>query len=156
MENTFDDMKGNGIVGTRFADARRKDETKNSGAGLFVGAHGVEQSCGLNTRPRGERPQATNQRDDTGDIVGASQAEFMAEECCGHHAPGYGFAVLVDAVLRNGFESVGKGVAEIEDFAQPGFAFVSANDASFDFHVARDEQTDGLAIATKDLFHVFF
>src|SRR5712692_6049865 len=64
MENALDDVKGNGVVRPRFADAGREDETKNSAASFLVGAHGAEQSRGGNARPGRQRPQAANQRDD--------------------------------------------------------------------------------------------
>ena len=34
--------------------------------------------------------------------------DFVAEKRGGHHAPGDGFSVLVDAVLGDGFEGVAK------------------------------------------------
>src|SRR5260370_40152343 len=99
MENTIDDVKRNGVVRPRFADAGREHETKNSAARFLVGAHGAEQSRGGNARPRRQRPQASNQRDDAGNVISARQAEFVAEEGRGDYAPGYRFPVLIAAVF---------------------------------------------------------
>src|SRR5260370_38851074 len=109
MENALDDVKGNGVVRPRFADAGREDETKNSAASFLVGAHGAEQSRGGNARPGRQRPQAANQRDAAGNVISARQAELVAEEGRGHHAPGYRLPVLIPAVLLDAFLWIGAG-----------------------------------------------
>src|SRR5258708_408775 len=115
MKNALDDVKRNGVVRPRFADAGREDETKNSTASFLVGAHGAEQSRGGNARPGRQRPQAANQRDDAGNVISARQAELVAEEGRGDHAPGYGFTVLIAAgfcgALRGNGGSVDRNVA---------------------------------------------
>jgi hypothetical protein len=80
----------------------------------------------------------------------------MAEESGGDHAPGDGFAVLVAAVPGCAFEGMGESVAEIEDFAEAGFAFIAADDAGFDLDIARDELAECRAIAPQNPFHVSF
>ena len=138
MENTFHNVKRDGVVGARFTDTWRQDKSKNSGARLLVGAHGVEQSLGWNARPGRKGPQEANQGDDAGDVIGTRQAEFVAEESRCDHAPSHGFSVLIAAVFRHVFEGMGEGMTEIEDFAKAGLAFVAAYDAGFDLHVAGD------------------
>jgi hypothetical protein len=138
MENALDNVKGDGVVRAGFTDARREDEAENSGARLLIGTHGVEQSRRWDPRPGRKRSEAANQRNDSRDVVGTRQAEFVAEKSRGDHAPGNGFSMLVAAVFRHGFEGMREGVAEIEDFAQARLAFVAADDASFDRYVAWD------------------
>jgi len=79
----------------------------------------------------------------------------MAEESGGDHAPGDGFAVLVAAVLGDAFEGMGEGVAEIENLAEAGFAFIAADDVDFDLDVARDELGKRRTIAPQNLLHIF-
>src|SRR5260370_19060905 len=155
MENTIDDVKRNGVVRPRFADAGREHETKNSAASFLVGAHGAEQSRGGNARPRRQRPQAANQADDDGNVISGWQAELVAEEGRGHHAPGYGFTVLIAAVFGDALEGMGESVAEIEDFPQAGLAFVAAHYARFDLRVARYQKAKRLAIQSQHLVHIF-
>ncbi len=79
----------------------------------------------------------------------------MAEESGGDHAPGYGFTVLIAAVVRDTFEGVGEGVAVIEDFAEAGLVFVATYDAGFDRDVSRNQKTQQMAIASQHFLHVF-
>src|SRR6266850_2396500 len=139
MENALDDARGNGVVGASFADARREDETNHTPACFLVRAHGFDQSCGGDARPGRQRSQAADERDDAGNIVGARQAKFMAEERSGDHAPSDGFPVLIAAVACDAFESVRESMPEIQDFAGARFAFIAADDTRFDLDVAGDE-----------------
>src|SRR5260370_6937948 len=109
VENTFDDVKRDCVVGSRFADAGREDKAKNSGARFLVGTHGAEQRRRRNARPGRQWSEAANQRDDAGNIVRARQTEFVPEESSSDHAPGYRFTVLVTAVFRHAFKGVGEG-----------------------------------------------
>src|SRR5467141_377579 len=136
MENALHNVKRDGVVRPRFADAGREDETKDSAARFLVGVHGAEQSRGRKAWPGRQRSQAANQRDDAGNVVGARQAKFVPEEGRSDHAPGYGFTVLIAAVFRHAFEGMCEGVTEIEDFPQARLAFVAAHHARFDLHVA--------------------
>src|SRR6266704_2983358 len=90
----------------------------------------VKRDCVI--RPRfadaGREDEAKNSR--------ARQAEFVPEESSSDHAPGYRFTVLVTAIFGYAFESMGEGVTVVEDFPQAGFAFVTADDAGFDSHIA--------------------
>src|SRR5216684_5681576 len=149
MKNAFHDAQRNGVVRARFADAGRKDKAKDSGARFLVASHGIEQSGGRNAGPRRQRTQAANQRDDTRNIVGTRQAQFVAEKSGGDHAPGYGFPVLIAAVVRDTFEGVGEGVAVIEDFADAGLVFVATYDAGFDRNVSRNQKTQQMAISPQ-------
>src|SRR6266849_587444 len=151
MKNAFDDVRGNGVVRARFADARGEDETHHAAARFFVGAHGCDQSCSGDTRPSRQRSETADERDNARNIVGARQAKFMAEERRGDHAPGDGFTVLVAAVACDAFESVREGMAEVQDFAEAGFAFIAADDTRFDLDVARDELVEHGTIATQDI-----
>jgi len=72
MENALHDVQRDRVVGASFANLWRKNEAKNSAARLFVGAHGIEQSCRLHAGPWGEGHEMADERDDTGNIVGAS------------------------------------------------------------------------------------
>src|SRR6267378_8568644 len=155
MKNALDEVRGNGVVGASFADSRGEDETHHATARFLIGAHGFDQSCGGDTGPGRKRSEAADERDNTGNIVGARQAKFMAEKRRGNHAPGDGFPVLVAAVARDAFESVREGMAEIQDFAEAGFVFIAADDPRFDLDVARDELVERRAIATQDIFQVF-
>src|SRR6266446_798644 len=155
VKNALDDVRGNGVVRARFADARGEDETHYAAARFFVGAHGFDQSCSGDTRPSRQRSEAADERDDAGNIVGARQAKCMAEERRGDHAPGHGFAVLVAAVARDAFESVREGMAEIQNFAEARFAFIAADDPRLDLDVAGDKLAERRAIATQDMFQVF-
>src|SRR5260370_6991953 len=87
MENTFHNVKRDGVVGARFTDTWRQDKSKNSGARLLIGAHGVEHSLGWNARPGWKRAQAANQREDPGDVGGARQTKFVTETSPPHHPP---------------------------------------------------------------------
>src|SRR6266704_6819848 len=70
MENALDDMKRNRVVGARLTDARREHEAQDAAAHLFIGAHGIDQSCDRNARPGCQRAEAVNQCDDSGNIIG--------------------------------------------------------------------------------------
>src|SRR5260370_25974497 len=118
MKNALDDVKRNGVVRPRFADAGREHETKNSAARFLVGAHGAEQSRGRNTRPGRQRPKAANQRDDAGNVISARQAELVPEEGRGHHAPGYGFTVLIAAGFGDSFPGMSEGWIHNKRFPQ--------------------------------------
>src|SRR6266850_521253 len=155
MKNALDDVRGNGVVRASFTDSRREDETNHTAMRFLVGAHGFEQGCSGDAGPSRQRSEAPDERDNTGNIVGARQAEFMAEERRGDHAPGDGFPMLVAAVARDAFESVREGMAEIQDFAEAGLAFIAADDTRFDLDIARDELAERRAIATQDTFQVF-
>src|SRR5260370_8984791 len=87
MENALDDMKRDRVVGARLADAGREHEAQDAAAHLFIGAHGIEQSCDRNARPGRQRAEAANQSDDTGDIIGRRYTEFVAKQGGAHHAP---------------------------------------------------------------------
>src|SRR5882724_5707520 len=80
MKNALDDVRGNGVVRASFTDARREDETNHTATRFLVGAHGFEQGCSGDAGPSRQRSEAPDERDNTGNIVGARQAEFMAEE----------------------------------------------------------------------------
>ncbi len=82
--------------------------------------------------------------------------DFVAEEGGGHHAPGYGFAVLIGAVVGDSFEGVAEGVAEIEYFAEAGFALVFADDVGLNFEAAGDDVGERVRIAAEDGVEVFF
>src|SRR5882724_7369425 len=156
MKNALDEVRGNGVVGARFADARGEDEADHTATCFLVRTHGFDQSCGGDTGPGWKRSEAPDERDNARDSVGPRQAKFMAEERRGDHAPGHGFPVLVAAVARDAFESVREGMPEIQDFAGAGFAFIAADDTRFDLDVAGDELAERGAIATQDTFQVFF
>src|SRR6266446_4889440 len=47
-------------------------------------------------------------------------------------------------------------MAEIQDFAEAGLAFIAADNPRFDLYVARDELAERRAITTQDTFQVFF
>jgi len=156
MENTLDDVKRDRVVGTGLADMGRKNETQNSASSFFVGAHGVQQSFGLYAGPGWKRNERAYERNDAGNVVGSRQAQFVSKKRSGDHAPGDGFSVLVAAVLGCAFEGMGESVAEIEDFAKAGFAFIATDDAGFDLYVARNERAKCRTIAAQDLLRVFF
>src|SRR5260370_41596582 len=156
VENTFDHVKRDCVVRPRFADAGREDEAKNSSARFLVGTHGAEERRRRNARPGGQWSEAANQRDDAGNIVRARQAEFVPEESSSDHAPGYRFTVLVTAIFGYAFESMGEGVTVVEDFPQAGFAFVTADDAGFDPHIAGNKKPERRAIPPQHFFHVLF
>src|SRR6266446_803580 len=156
MKNALHHVKRHGVVGSRFSDAGRKDKAKDSGARFFVGPHGIEQGGGWNAGPGRQRTHATNQRDDARNVVGTRQAQLVAEESGGHHAPSHGFAVLIAAVVRDTFEGMGKGMAVIEDFAEAGLVFVATYDAGFDRDVSRNQKTQQMAISSQHFLYVFF
>jgi len=136
VENTFDGVQRDCVIRPRLADAGREDKAKNSAARFLVGTHGAEQRRRRNARPGRQWSEAANQRDDAGNIVRARQAEFVHEDSSSDHASGYRFTVLVTAIFGYGFESMGEGVTVVEDCPQAGFAFVTADDAGFDSHIA--------------------
>src|SRR5258707_1434934 len=138
MKNALKHWKRHGVVGSRFADAGRKDKAKDSGTRFFVGPHSIEQGGGWNAGPGRQRTHATNQRDDARNVVGTRQAQLVAEESGGDHAPSNGFAVLIAPVVRDAFEGMGKGMTVIEDFAEAGLVFVAAHHPGFDLHVSRN------------------
>ena len=150
-------FEGDVVVGLRFAHFGSEDEAEFAGARFFIGVHGGDQFFWRNIGPRRERGHSANERNDAGDLVGGREADFVAEEGGGHHAPGDGFAVLVDAIVGDGFEGMAEGVAEIQDFAEAGFALVAANDLRFDFEAARDDVwSESGRVAAKDGVEVLF
>jgi hypothetical protein len=72
VENALNDVQRDGVVGAGFADAGGKNEAKNSAARFFVRAHGIKQSCRLHAGPGGEGHEMADERDDAGNVVGAS------------------------------------------------------------------------------------
>ena len=153
MQNALDHVKWNGVVGARFANARREHKAKNPGARLLVGAHGGKQSRGRDARPGRQWPQAANQRDDAGHVFGTRQPEFVAQERRRHYPPRHRFTVLIDAVLRHRFQSVGECMPEIENFAQARLALILAHHAALNLHISRDKKAERATIPPKDLFH---
>src|SRR6267143_5515815 len=155
MKDTLDDVRGDGVVGASFTNARREDETHYAAARFLVRAHGFDQSCGGDARPGRQRSEAADERDDARNVIGTRQSKLMAEERRGDHTPGHGFPMLVAAIMRDAFQSVRKRMAEIQDFAQAGLAFIAADDTRFYLDVLRDEPAECRAIATQDIFQVF-
>jgi hypothetical protein len=68
------------------------------------------------------------------------------------HAEGYCFAVPIAAVFRRGLERVSNGMAEIEDAAQPAFAFVGGDDARLDAARLHDRRQQHIGVASEDAF----
>src|SRR6267142_2887793 len=154
MKNALDDARGNGVVGARFTDTRGEDEPHHAAARFFVRAHGFDQSCRGDARPGRQGSEAADQSDNTGYVIGTRQSKLMAEERRGDHAPSHSFPMPVAAVVRDAFKSVREGMAEIQNFAEAGFAFVAADDTRFDLDVLRDEPAEGRAITPQDIFQV--
>src|SRR5882762_9775128 len=154
MKNALDDVRGNGVVGARFTDTRREDETHHPAARFLIGAHGFDQSCSGDAGPGRQGSETPDEGDDTGYVIGTRQSKLMAEERRSNHAPSHSFPVPIAAVLRDAFESVGEGMAEIQNFAEAGFAFIAADDTRFDLDVLRDEPAECRAITTQDTFQV--
>src|SRR5882762_2071327 len=154
MKNTLDDARGNGVVGARFTDTRREDETHHSAARFFVRAHGVDQGCSGDAGPGRQGSEAADEGDNTGYVIGTRQSKLMAEERRGDHAPSHCFPMRVVAVVRDAFKGVGEGMAEIQNFAEAGFAFIAADDTRLDLDVLRDEPAECCAITTQDTFQV--
>src|ERR1700674_2675384 len=148
MKNTHDDVRGNGVIGGRFADPRGEDETHHAAPRFFVGAHGFDQSCSGDAGPSRQGSETADEGDNTGYIISTRQSKLMAEKRRGDHAPSHSFPVPVAAVVRDAFESVGEGMAEIQNFAEAGFAFIAADDTRFDLDVLRDELAEYRAITT--------
>ena len=113
MENALESFEGHVVVRLRFANTRSENKSKLAGTGFFVGVHGVDQFFWRNAWPRRKRAHAADERNNARHLVGRSKADFVAEKSGGHHAPGYGFSVLVGAVICDGFEGVAEGVAEV-------------------------------------------
>src|SRR5690348_9869601 len=155
MQNTLENVERHAVLRNSFADTRSKDETKSASASFLVGMHEVNQLLGMDVGPRRKRPHAADERNDAGDLVGGGEADFVAEERGGHHAPSDGFAVLVDAIIGEGFESVAESVAEIEDFAEAGLALVAADDASFDLKRAGNQIGECRRITTQNSIEIF-
>jgi len=65
-------------------------------------------------------------------------------------APGDGFAMEKAAVAGERFEGVSEGMAEVEDFAEAGFAFVAADDGGFGGDAARDDEVERGRVAAKE------
>src|SRR5712664_2410316 len=136
MKNALDEVRGNGVVGARFADTRGEDETHDAAVRFLIGAHGFDQSCSGDAGPGRQGSEASDQGDNTRHVIGTRQSKFMAEERRGDHPPGHGFPMLIAAVMRNAFESVREGMAEIQDLAKAGLAFIAADNTGFDLDVA--------------------
>ena len=144
------------VVRFGVADARSKDEAESAGARFFVGVHDGDELAGGNVGPRWKWAHAANERDDARDFVGRSAMQFVAEQRGGHHAPGDSFAVLVDAIARDRFESVSEGVAEIQDFAKAGFAFVFRDHLGFDFEGVRNDVGKRMGFSAEHRGEIFF
>src|SRR6267378_5361292 len=63
MKNALDEVRGNGVVGARFADTRGEDETHYAAARFFVRAHGFDQSCRGDAGPGRKRSEPADERD---------------------------------------------------------------------------------------------
>ena len=75
----------------------------------------------------------------------------------GHaHAGGHGLAVQPVAVAHARFDGVAKGVAEVEDGAQAGFALVARDDAGLDLAASLHGVREGGGVAGAQLLHVAF
>ena len=101
----------------RGADCGRQDEVQRAGDDLLVVLHGLENQ-------RGGQIGDWRQRAEAGNDVGQRQAILFGEraararELRGHqHADADGFTVAEAPVLRDRFEGVPGGVAEIQDAA---------------------------------------
>src|SRR6266852_2880512 len=64
--------------------------------------------------------------------------------------------MLITLVASDAFERVREGVAEIEHFAETGFALVARDHLRFDLHVAWDQVAESRAVAARHFFHVAF
>ena len=73
----------------------------------------------------------------------------MSEKRCGHHAPSHRFPVLIGSIVCDGLERVPESVAEVENFAEAGFALVSAHDLGLDLEGASDDVSKSGGIAAK-------
>ena len=80
----------------------------------------------------------------------------MAEQCGRHHAQGHGFAMLKTLVVSCALQRVREGVAEIQDLAEPGLAFITAHHFCFYRGVARDEVLQRSGIAAQYPCDVLF
>jgi hypothetical protein len=155
MQNALENVEGHAVVRHGFADARSQNKAKLTGTGFLVGTHKVNQFFGMDLGPRRKRAHAADEGNNAGDLVGRGEADFVPEKCGSHHAPGDGFAVLVYAIIGEGFEGVAEGVAEIEDFAKAGFALVSAYDAGLDLKRTRNKIREGRRITPQDRIEIF-
>src|SRR5262245_12103526 len=118
MEDALDSLNWNFVIRVREAYARRQNKAQNASAGLLVGSHCFDQSGRRNARPWRQRPEPTNKRHDARNVFRRSETDFVSEKSSGDHTPSDGLAVLIAAITRDAFQSVGKSVAKIENFAQ--------------------------------------
>src|SRR5215472_15654589 len=132
MEDALYHFKGDLVIGSRLANAGRKNETQHPASGLLVGTHCFHQFRRGNAWPRRQGSEPTNERHDAGNVLGGSEADFVPKKSSGHHAPSDGFAMLIAAIVGNTFQNMRKSMSKIEDFAQPGFALIAADHARFD------------------------
>src|SRR5260370_7291223 len=80
VENTFDDVKRDCVVGPRFADAGREDKAKNSGARFLVGTHGAEQRRRRNASPGRQWSEAAKQPPAPRTIIRAPHTESLPDK----------------------------------------------------------------------------
>ena len=82
--------------------------------------------------------------------LGRGQAEDLRGEFGGGDlANGNCFAMQILAVVRDGFERVADGVAEVQDGPQAALGFVLPNDFSLDLAAAGDDRRQGTHVATE-------
>ena len=143
------------VVRSSFAESGGQNKSDVPVLCFFVGAHRGDERAGRDVGPGGEGADQSRERNDAGDVVGVAHARFVSQQRGSHHAPGDGFAVLEAAIFRDAFEGVGESVAEIEDFAEAGFAFVGADDAGLDHGIARDQKFERVFVALQELRDVF-
>lgn len=97
-----------------------------------------------------ERADASDEIHNAQGVARRDAAESGGKPGGGEHAPGDGFAVEEAAVVGGDFECMGECVAEVEDLARAGFAFVFRDDGSFGGDGLRDDLGDGGGIAAEE------
>src|SRR5690349_15622336 len=99
--------------------------------------HDVDKARGLRGRQRRKRADSPYQPLNSHRVLIWQQAHPTRQAGCGDHSPSNSLAVKIFAIRRGCFEGMGERMAEIQDFAQAGFAFIAANDSSLSLNAAR-------------------
>src|SRR6266702_4083699 len=111
--------------------------------------------------PDGRVPGKRARLEPGGFMVGlclpAEIAENFNHQLRRNGAKGFGAAdfaaqdkVQILAIGRGRFKGMGESMAEIEDFAQPGFAFIAADHFSLGLNAARDHEIESFGVAIRE------
>ena len=155
-ENFNHQLRRNGAKGFGAADFAAQDQAQLAPASLLIRTHDVQQSRGCGVWQSRKRTETAHEPLDSGGALGRQQAHACGQPRCGDHSPTDGFPVQIVAIRRGRFKGMGESMAEIEDFAQAGFAFIAAYHFRLGLDAARDHEIESLGVAIRERLERIF